>query len=639
MITLISPGHSVSEPASSDTPRHASHPAAWCRSLIPDAYDLTHVLDDHSLAFSRASFSLFCVPHNLSESAFPPFRADTDHAAFSTSPRYVRHRVSSSAGSMEPQDLAVTVTEDRRRGTIARLLGRGRTPSPRFFKARVNSQNVAAIAWAMTNYRAMSPDHLDEAQSGDNDDSGDFPGHNVTGERSQMAISEASGESPTSPVVTNVPYPPTDSASRSNTASHTPPPIAQTDTDDTSDISSESDIESHSSPSGSTGSSVLTLTASSPLSTFSIIRHSRVTQPLQSPATQAARFRGYLEDPGPSTGRSWTYADGGDHRPSNVTTDPTGTPIGQQRLNSISEDDSSSQEEVASQPPPPTEPASPVHDCEASGSAQAANQHGHKDDLTYLSFEVQKVNHGPFVDHRLLIRVGKRSQLGDPRAEPFAQRLDDVFEVCVASQFAFMELFLDVHESTVRGGGLERKDAFIQVLLRLVPHLRNLRSASVKFRDDVGEETSGNLYAQERQLIRSALPSLRHVQLEGKTKPERLHVFPLGQLRVLEVLTEVTENTVEGLASSCCKFGTLTAGPVVPDITRRDFSEVFANSNANATIFPSFLRIFSAHPCKELLAAVSRGAVEVDFTLTNAQWLSDVRGLLSGNPASVIRIA
>ncbi|KAI5829589.1 hypothetical protein K523DRAFT_384453, partial [Schizophyllum commune Tattone D] len=397
-----------------------------------------------------------------------------------------------------------------RRGTIARFLGRSRTPSPRFFTARVNTQNVAAVARAMTNHRAMSPGHLDEAQSGDNDDPGDLPGHNAAGERSQRAISEASGESLTSPMVTNVPYPPTDSASRSNTASHTPPPTAQTDTDDASAIHSESDIESHSSPSGSTGSSALTLTASSPLSTFSIIRHSRVTQPLQSPATQAARFRGYLEDPGPSAGRSRTHAGGGDHRPSNATDDHTDTPIVQQRLESVSEDGLSSQEEIASQPPPPTEPASPLHDCEASGSApataQAANQHVHKDDLTYLSFEVQKVNKGPFVDHRLSIRVGKQSQLGDPRAEPFAQRLDDVFDVCEASQ-SFTELFLDIHESTVRGGGRDGRDVFIQILLHLTVHLRNLRVASVEFHADDGMDAFDNISLPEQLSVKMALSS------------------------------------------------------------------------------------------------------------------------------------
>ncbi|KAL1712347.1 hypothetical protein EV715DRAFT_213829 [Schizophyllum commune] len=550
--------------------------------------------------------------------------------------------VSSLAGSMEPRDLAITVTEDRRRGTIARLLGRSRTLSPRLFMARVNSQNVAAIARAMNTYRDMLPGHPDDAQSGDNDDSGDLPGHNAAGERSQMAISEASGESPTSPVVTNVPYPPTDSASRSNTASHTPPPTAQTDTDDASAISSESDIESHSPPSGSTGSSVLTLTGSSPLSTFSIIRHSRVTQPLQSPATQAARFRGYLEDPGLSAGRSRTHAGGGDHRPSNATDDHTDTPIVQQRLESVSEDGLSSQEEIASQPPPPTEPASPLHDCEASGSApaaaQPANQHVHEDDLTYLSFEVQKVNKGPFVDHRLSIRVGKQSQLGDPRAEPFAQRLDDVFDVCEASQF-FTELFLDIHESTVRGGGRDGKDAFIQILLCLVPHLQNLRLASVEFHAGEGEETSRSSSAQERQLIRSAFPSLRHVRLEGEAEPNRLHMFPLGQLRVLEVLTKVTEMTIESLLLSCSKLSILTAGPVIPDAMPQDLPAFPTTRPALAqSTFPSVLCIYSAHACENLLAAVQRGSVEVDFTLTNAQHLSTVRKILSVNPKSTVRL-
>ncbi|KAI4527912.1 hypothetical protein K525DRAFT_282657 [Schizophyllum commune Loenen D] len=458
---------------------------------------------------------------------------------------------------MEPQDLAVTVTEDRRRGTIARFLGRSRTPSPRFFTARVNTQNVAAVARAMTNHRAMSPGHLDEAQSGDNDDPGDLPGHNAAGERSQRAISEASGESLTSPMVTNVPYPPTDSASRSNTASHTPPPTAQTDTDDASAIHSESDIESHSSPSGSTGSSALTLTASSPLSTFSIIRHSRVTQPLQ--------FRGYLEDPGPSAGRSRTHAGGGDHRPSNATDDHTDTPIVQQRLESVSEDGLSSQEEIASQPPPPTEPAG-----SAPATAQAANQH------------VQKVNKGPF-----------QSQLGDPRAEPFAQRLDDVFDVCEASQ-SFTEL----------GGGRDGRDVFIQILLHLTVHLRNLRVASVEFHADDGMDAFDNISLPEQLSVKMALSS---------TTPSRLQMFPLRQLRVLEILSDITEATVESLTIVCTKLAVLEAGP------------------HPASGFPAVLRIFSAHPCHDLLAAVPRNSVDLDFTLTDSQYLADVRKITGGN--------
>ncbi|KAI5898964.1 uncharacterized protein SCHCODRAFT_02564148 [Schizophyllum commune H4-8] len=548
-------------------------------------------------------------------------------------------RASPSAGLMDPQDLAVTVTEDRHRSAIARLLGRNRTPSLRFFTARVNSQNLAAIARAMNSHRAMSPSHLDEAQA--SDDPSDFPGHNPVGERSQRATSEASGEAQASPVVTIVPYPPADSVSRSDTAPYTAP-YTQAGINDAPTIASESDTESHSFPSGSGESSTPTLTASSPLSTISIIRHSRLTQPLQSPATQAARLRGYLEDPGPSTARSRPHAAGGGHRLSNATADPTDTPVGQQRLDSISEVNASSQE-AASQPPSPAEPASSAHDSESSdadpAAAQAANQHGHEDDLTYLSFEVQKVNKGPFVDHRLSIRVGKRYQLGDLRSAPFTQRLDEVFEVCEASQFAFTELFLDVLESTVRGGGLNGRDAFIQILLRLVPHLRNLHHASVKFYHDESAYALGDASAQELQSVLLAFPRLRHLQLEGNTTLTRLRTFPLRQLRKLEVLTEVSESIVEGLALSCRKLDTLIAGPVVPDTTGQDFPETSANTPAHGQAgFPSFLRIFSAHPCEKLLATASRGSVEVDFTLTNAQYLPDVRESLGKNPASVIRI-
>ncbi|KAL1700806.1 hypothetical protein EV121DRAFT_283142 [Schizophyllum commune] len=533
---------------------------------------------------------------------------------------------------MEPQDLAVTVTEDQRRGTIARFFARSRTPSPRFFTARVNCQNVAAVARAMTNHRAMSPDHLDEAQSGDNDDPGDLSGHNAAGERSQRAIGEASGESPTSSVVTNVPYPPTDSASRSNTASHTPLPTAQTDIDDASAFSTESNIESHSSPSRSTGSSALTLTASSPLSTFSIIRHSRVTQPLQSPATQLARFRGYLEDPGPSASGSRAQASGGDHRPSNATDDHTDTPIVQQRLESVSGVGLSSQLEVASQPPPSTEPASPPHDSEASATApaaaQAANQHGHEDDLTYLSFDVQKVNKGLFVDHRLSIRVGKRYQLGDLRSEPFTQRLDDVFDVCEALQFSFTELFMDIHESTVRGGGLNGRDAFIQILLRLTVHLRNLRVASVEFHADDGMDAFDNISLPEQLSVTTALSS---------TTPSRLQMFPLRQLRVLEILADITEATVESLTIVCTKLAILEAGPVTPNV---DGQHVFGISafTQPASGFPAVLRIFSAHPCNDLLAAVPRNSVDLDFTLTDSQYLADVRKITGGNPGWRVRL-
>ena len=90
MFALISPGLSISKPALSDKPRHASHSTAWCLSRILDAYDLADVSGDHPLAFLQASFSLFCVPHNLSEYALSLFHTDTDHAAFSILHRYVR---------------------------------------------------------------------------------------------------------------------------------------------------------------------------------------------------------------------------------------------------------------------------------------------------------------------------------------------------------------------------------------------------------------------------------------------------------------------------------------------------------------------------------------------------------------------
>ncbi|KAL1700813.1 hypothetical protein EV121DRAFT_272842 [Schizophyllum commune] len=218
-------------------------------------------------------------------------------------------------------------------------------------------------------------------------------------------------------------------------------------------------------------------------------------------------------------------------------------------------------------------------------------------ELTCLWFEETKVQAGAFVDRNLLIRVGRRSQLRNPSAQPFTEGLSDVVDVCEASQLPLKEISLEVHASTVRGGESDGKDALIQTLLRLVPHLGNLTVASVKFHVDDGAIDSSNTAAQERQSIRMAMSRLRHVRLEGATTLTRLQIFPLEKLHILEILTEVTEATVEALPLLCSRLAVLVAGPVIPDDeSGSDMPGLLGRAaQAQLATFPSVLRLISAH--------------------------------------------
>ncbi|KAL1711825.1 hypothetical protein EV715DRAFT_297655 [Schizophyllum commune] len=261
-------------------------------------------------------------------------------------------------------------------------------------------------------------------------------------------------------------------------------------------------------------------------------------------------------------------------------------------------------------------------------------------DLTCLWFET-KVQAGAFVDRKLLIRVGKRSQLRDPSAQPFTEGLSDVVDVCEASQLPLKEISLEVYASTVRGGESDGKDALIQTLLRLVPHLGNLTVASVKSHVDDGAIDSSNTAAQERQSIRMAMSRLHHVRLEGATTLTRLQIFPLEKLHILEILTEVTEATVEALPLLCSRLAVLVAGPVIPDDeSGSDMPGLLGRAaQAQLATFPSVLRLISAHSCERLLASLPRDSTTLDFTLTNGNCLKTVRKFFDGNPMRSLRLA
>ncbi|KAL1700814.1 hypothetical protein EV121DRAFT_213432 [Schizophyllum commune] len=291
-----------------------------------------------------------------------------------------------------------------------------------------------------------------------------------------------------------------------------------------------------------------------------------------------------------------------------------------------------SHKEAAHPSSPPQDRAPP--DDEAEQSSDGASQDFVRDvdeedrDSTYIYSHDCVVTNGVFSTRKLLIYVGTKSQLPDP-SEPFAEGLSRLLDVCNARRHDLTQLYTELHQVKVVGGQSATRDALDTILLRLGQHLRGFLTFAVVFK--AADDSAGEDDHQARQRIAQSFSRLTHVRVAGKTTASRLNTFSLEKLRVLEVLTSISEADVCYLLQVCArgKMATLVAGPIdmVNPACLVEQSVVQAPPNtvtrSVTPAYPAVLHVSSPFPCKQLLAMIPPG-VELHFTLTDSYWLRDV---------------
>ncbi|KAL1712349.1 hypothetical protein EV715DRAFT_213821, partial [Schizophyllum commune] len=532
----------------------------------------------------------------------------------------------SPAGSPDIMDLDIAVTEDRRRGIMARLLGRSRTPPVRFFTVHVDPEDLAfVLGRAQDRVRTTPPLrhsapvlHLNRAyreHALDNADEQGSPRHDVDDGHSH---GPTYADAQTSPVPTVLTYPSPGHVSVNGSAS-----LGVTMDPNIPTIPSESFGGSPRNRSAFDGRvSTRSLTRSTPIPSafYSPFRGTGLSRPSESPIGRPAGLLLATSDPGPSTlGLGRARAD--NLQPSNAPTDhrnASGAETGSFGGNT------SSHGAVASQPPfTDARPASSP-DINYRSESDAVPDVIQAGDFTYLSFQISEVDNGLSVELKLSIRVGRKTQLLGNSLGLFSERLRDVCFLCEKHRSKLELLELGFHESPIIGGPAAGQDALDTVLLSLTPFVSSVHKVFIIFNADDDTQSRMAATGNSRREIRDALSGLRFLRLEGNTTAARLHTFPLESLRVLELVAEATERDIGAILVQCSKLAVLFAGPVMSSASQN----YFPRSRDPNISYPSVMQLHSAYPCEELLADLP-SSIDLRFTLTDAHSLPKIQKYFS----------
>ncbi|KAL1749238.1 hypothetical protein HDZ31DRAFT_59522 [Schizophyllum fasciatum] len=249
-------------------------------------------------------------------------------------------------------------------------------------------------------------------------------------------------------------------------------------------------------------------------------------------------------------------------------------------------------------------------------------------DRTFISFDCIHVADGPFCGDRLRVYVGRRHQLrnlprDDSVAELYYQGLASLQPFCEEHAHDLTHLSVTLFQSNV--DSQENADALPGVLDILKPRLPNFLSATVKYTEADSAESDGVLMSgSAKDNISAAFWHLKHLRLEGMASAARLMWFPTRQLRVLELVGNVTEHDLKMSLSLCSELDVIVA---------RSFYDGPAGRNAfNCVIrpfyFPPVMHVASNY-LDHLIQSIP-AFITFHLTVTDSQHLGRIRHLFDG---------
>ncbi|KAI5898970.1 uncharacterized protein SCHCODRAFT_02685088 [Schizophyllum commune H4-8] len=257
-------------------------------------------------------------------------------------------------------------------------------------------------------------------------------------------------------------------------------------------------------------------------------------------------------------------------------------------------------------------------------------------DLTHIHCHDVFVKEGPYIGRKLLIRVGKKSQLQDSSSQPFSQGVNTLLGVIEARRHDLTQLQLELHQVLVSGGTFDGGDALESLLYAIRPYLHLFFICSVSFKIAGALNTNDS---RRRSLIAGSFSRLAHLRVEGEATATRLDAFPLANLCSLEFLTHITEDDVMVLLMRCSeKLHFLAAGPI-DQVNANCLRKPRQNSREGPPpAVPTVMHIKANHACTRLLDFVPRNSVELHLTLYDARLLFDLPDVFGAQTTWTVRL-
>ncbi|KAL1725944.1 hypothetical protein EV714DRAFT_287552 [Schizophyllum commune] len=163
---------------------------------------------------------------------------------------------------------------------------------------------------------------------------------------------------------------------------------------------------------------------------------------------------------------------------------------------------------------------------------------------TFIGYTASLPEDGTFHGHKLSVYVGTKHQLReifrDEDVRPFWDGLGLLLQFCEGCAHGLTQLHVSVYQPCLNGDLENEQDTLVPVLEALRARLPNFLSARVSFPRN--EKLSQSFWSATQD-FRASFVALRHLRLDGSAELPRLFLFPIEQLRVLEILslTAVTE--------------------------------------------------------------------------------------------------
>ncbi|KAI4527942.1 hypothetical protein K525DRAFT_282681 [Schizophyllum commune Loenen D] len=172
------------------------------------------------------------------------------------------------------------------------------------------------------------------------------------------------------------------------------------------------------------------------------------------------------------------------------------------------------------------------------------------DDDTHVRLYREYVVDEAFPGLRLRICVGPRQSLGD-KSKPFYDGLPEILSLCRRKRHDLTQLHITIEHARVisqRGGG-PGVDALVTILKSIEDYLPYILALQVKYACDRRHEERPSRLASQR--LARAFTKLNRLKIEGNMSCMCLVLFPLNQLRHLEIATDISDGDLEAVLRSC----------------------------------------------------------------------------------------
>ncbi|KAL1665569.1 hypothetical protein GGF50DRAFT_52356 [Schizophyllum commune] len=250
------------------------------------------------------------------------------------------------------------------------------------------------------------------------------------------------------------------------------------------------------------------------------------------------------------------------------------------------------------------------------GPSSAPDAHGAvatptTDDDTHIRLYREYVVDEAFPGLRLRICVGPRHSLGD-KSKPFYDGLPEILSLCRRKRHDLTQLHITIEHARVisqRGGG-PGVDPLVTILRSIEDYLPYIHALQINYACDQCNERPSRLAEQK---LRGAFTGLRRLRLEGSSSSARLGLFPLGQLRHLEIAVDITTIDLWDILRSCTSLDVLI---VRSESVVSSYLGGVSVASDEAVHFPSAMCLEGDHFGLDLLRAIPD---EIDLRLSVSQ--------------------